>query len=126
SSHLFTMPWYARISPRAYSSTAPYFGSGSGALSLMIVVGLHVEHLVLDRFNVSKRAAHRPPDEGAEGGEPHEQRDDELAQGQVLEHPGSPYSWIPGSYTRGLRSLTRATPVDSPAGSSASRGCSAR
>src|SRR2546426_3307691 len=89
SSHVLTMPWYARISPRAYSSIGPCVrsrSSSSCASSLGVMPNpLDVEHLVLDRFHVAQQARGDRPDEEAERAESHQQRDDELSQDEIDE-----------------------------------------
>src|SRR6266436_3812716 len=87
SSHVLTMPWYARISPRAYSSIGPCVrsrSSSSCALSLGVMPNpFDVEDLVLDRLHVAQQARGQRPDEEAERAEPHQERHDELAEDEI-------------------------------------------
>src|SRR2546428_9038467 len=89
SSHLLTMPWYARISPRAYSSIGPCVRSrSSSSCASSLAVMRHpfdVEHLVLDRLHVAQQARGQRPDEEAERAEPHQERHDELSQDEIDE-----------------------------------------
>src|SRR5438046_5153231 len=84
SSHLLTMPWYARISPCAYSSIGPRVRSGSPCSSLAVMRDpLDVQHLVLDRLHVVQQAGGDRPDEEAERAEPHQERHHELSQDEI-------------------------------------------
>src|SRR5438093_4989814 len=92
SSHVLTMPWYARISPCAYSSIGPCVRSrsssscGPGPSSLAVMRDpLDVEHLVLHRLDVVQQARGNRPHEEAERAEPHQERDDELSNDEIDE-----------------------------------------